>query len=107
MSSIEFNQDNTGRRIQSDAANNSFMARILIKKGFAKDLEQANLILISISLIFFIITMVVILFTFFYSPKPASNSNNDKIIKEYKDQGLRGKELSNKIREAMKTGLIK
>lgn len=113
MSSIEFNQDSDPNkifvRIQNDESN-SAMIGFLIRNGYAKNIEQANIILLFISISSFVLMGAVLYFFVFGAPLPSFSSgsnNNAKIIKEYRDQGLKGPELMKKIREARNTGLIK
>ena len=111
MTSVEFNQDKDFQRLTKDATNSSFV-RFLIKKGFAKDEKQANIILISISVISLITTAVVV-YTFVlggtlpnFGAKKIQN-DNAKVIQEFRDQGLKGAELMKKIQEARQAGIIK
>lgn len=111
MPPMEFNQDKGFQRLSKDAGNSSFN-RFLIKKGFAKDDNQANIILLSISAIS-LITASVIFYVFVlggslpnFGAKKTQN-DNAKIIQEYRDQGLKGPELMKKIQEARQAGLIK
>ena len=93
MASIEFEQNKdlnkNFTRIQTDTAGSAF-ARFLIKKGYAENIEQTNIILLAISAVSFILMLFIMYFFVFGAPLPSfssSSNNNAKIIKEYRDQG--------------------
>jgi len=108
--SVEFDQENNFNKNFErtiSKSNGSKMNTYLIKKGYAKNEKQANLILLGISLLCILITIFVF-YTFVLgnNKKPVS-SPNAKIIQEYRAQGLTGKALMDKMREDRKAGILK
>jgi hypothetical protein len=103
---VEFEQNNDFRRSFAQEQNSSGMSRFLIKNGLAKDTDQSNIILISVCIIFIIITSI-ILYNTFKSPSSNTNSPNALIIKSYIDQGLKGKALIDRLNQDRAAGLIK
>lgn len=110
--SVEFDQENNFNKNFNRSfsnSNSSKMNAFLIKKGYAKNEKQANMILLGISLISIFITIVILNMTVFggsFFNKKTTNQNA-KIIKEYQAQGLKGKALFDKLEEDRKAGIIK
>ncbi len=104
--SVEFEQNNDFRRSFTQEQNSSGMSRFLIKNGLAKDTDQSNIILISVCILFIIVTSI-ILYNTFKSPSSNTNNPNTPIIKNYIDQGLKGKALIDRIKQDRASGLIK
>ena len=105
--SVEFEQNNEFKGSLVQEQSFSGMSNFLIKKGLAKDTSQSNIILISVIVIFVIITFIVIHNTL-TGPTPANTSSiNPSIIKGYINQGLRGKDLIDRLNQDRASGLIK
>ena len=84
------------------------MVDFLIKKGWVKDVNQANTFLIGTIIVSILLTIFVVYkFVFGGSIIPEKANPNTKVIQEYVDQGYKGEALFNKIMEARKSGLIK
>ena len=110
--SVEFDQENSFNKTFMDnnrKSSSSKMSAYLIKKGYAKSEQQANKILIIISLLFIILT-IFSYYQFVFGGnlfQKKVNTENAKIIQEYREQGLKGKELLDKINEARQSGILK
>jgi hypothetical protein len=108
--SIEFEQENNfnqafNRTISKNSG--SKMNSFLIKHYIAKNEQQANMILLGISVLCIITTAIIMnVFIFGNRAKPVNNPNAAK-IEEYRKQGLTGKALFDKIQEDRKAGIIK
>ena len=105
MVSVEFEHNNDFRRSFAQERNSSGVSDFLIRNGLAKNDSQSNIILISVCILFVLVTSIVLYDTF----KSSSSNINDTnpIIKSYIDQGLKGKALFDKIRQDRASGLIK
>jgi hypothetical protein len=104
---VVFDQENSFNKTFNRTfakSNSSKMSAYLIKKGFAKNEKQANIVLLGISAISIIITIVVLNTTVFggslFGKK--TTSSNIKAVKEYQAQGLKGRALIDKIIETKK-----
>jgi len=108
---VEFEQKNDFNksfRVQQESSSGSSMTDFLIKKGWVKDINQANIFLIGTIVVSVLLTIFVIYrFVFGGSIIPKAINPNTKVIQEYVRQGYTGDALFNKIMEARKSGLIK
>ncbi|MFA6430075.1 MAG: hypothetical protein WC229_03590 [Candidatus Paceibacterota bacterium] len=110
--SVEFDQENSfDKKFERTIAKKkgSKMNAFLIKHYFAKNEKQANMILLGVSLVSLLLTAVILNVSVFGGSffNKKTLSPNAKIMQEYKDQGLSGKALMDKIREDKKTGISK
>jgi len=104
--SVEFEQNNDFKRSSNYGQSSSGMSKFLIKNGLAKDTDQSNIILMSVCILIFIVTSIV-LYNTFKSSSSDTNNPNTPIIKNYMDQGLKGKALLDRIKQDRASGLIK
>jgi len=81
------------------------MVRFLLKMGVVKSEKQANIVLLAISMVFFIAMFLVIYSNFFRSPPitPRQQLTKDAIA-NYRKQGINGIDLINKIKEDERAG---
>jgi hypothetical protein len=108
---VEFEQEkdfNKIYRAQHGSSGGFSMVNFLIKRGWVKDERQANIFLIWTIIIVVILTIFIFYrFVFGGFIIPKVTNFNAKIIQEYRDQGLIGEALFDKVKEAQKSGLIK
>lgn len=104
--SVEFDQENSFNKTFNrtfEKNSGSKMSTYLIKKGYAKNEKQANMILLGISALSICITVIVLNMTVWGgSLFKKSSTQNTEALKEYQAQGLKGRALIEKIRETKK-----
>jgi len=108
---VEFEQENDFNRsfrVQQESSGGFSIINFLIKRGWVKDENQANKALVVI-IVFVIIVTAFIFYKFVFggSILPEKASPNAKIIQGYRDQGLTGQALFERMMEDRKSGLIK
>ena len=116
---VEFDQENSfDKKFERTIAKNkgSKMNAFLIKHYFAKNERQANMILLGVSFVSILLTVIILNVVVFgggvsgkkiINNQPRPVNPNFKIIEGYKAQGLTGKALSDKIKEAKASGVLK
>lgn len=109
---VEFDQENSFNKTFNRTfakSNSSKMSAYLIKKGYAKNEKRANMILLSVSFIFIIITVFVFKSAVFSSQKPLSDRDIEisKAVEEYKKTGISSTDFRRKISEDIQSGKIK
>ena len=106
--SVIFDENNNfnNRRIDE---NDSKLVNYLVVKRFAKNKDQANLILLSVSILFIILSSLIIYFFVFGGNflKDTHKNPYTKVVDKYRAQGLKGKALMDKVIMDKQSGLIK
>jgi hypothetical protein len=112
MSEVVFEQSEESKKFTAQMhadASGSKMGNFLVKNKIAKDARQANVILLGISVLFFALMFFVFSQYVFASPTPQTtiSPQDAKIIKGYISQGLHGRDLTEKVKQAKALGIIK
>jgi len=98
--SLEFIEENQQMNIlkRSEKSSTPKMYRFLVKKGIVKSEEQAAIVLLAISMVFFIAMFLVIYFNFFSAPQLSPQTKKiNEAIKIYRDQGFSDNDIRIKI----------
>jgi hypothetical protein len=104
MSEVEFEQSEESKKFFSQIhadTNQSVMGNFLIKNKLAKDIKQANIILLGVCAVFLTLMFIVFSQSVFSGSvaQKSTNSPSMKTIKSYIDQGLNGQALLDKINQ--------
>ncbi|MFA6430541.1 MAG: hypothetical protein WC229_01460 [Candidatus Paceibacterota bacterium] len=110
--SIEFDQENSFNKTFSKAYSKSGDSKIvayLIKKRFAKNEKQANMILLGIAVLCILLTLSIIKTTVYPASAPVSQRTREisQTMSEYRKAGLPLSEIRKRIAEDIQSGKIK
>ena len=90
MSQIDYETSQYSSQKQKKEQKESFLMRLVLRSGLAKDKKQANMVLLAMSGVFFLATLVVLFMNGTFSSSGGSNEDvnfEDYTGSEYMEEG--------------------